>query len=574
MSLVSPLGYTYGARLSAYLTTFEDFRKQRKRLNKSLLRLRHELNLVTRDTRNYKEKEKTSAISKEDYDSDFRYGLLLLLLAERDTLYASEVKSLLEISGEKLSSYRKLMVSKLKKAVSTCNKLLAVTQNETNRLRKLELYVYAALTHGVYAVNKKQWSSAIYSFSVARCGLELLSSQVSENEQDSSFNKTLIDELIDTVVDPSLNVALSQHTFAESTSDLRTVARKHCHDGTLAYLAPAVDLIASVDESYVQEPEEEEVSKSVTWRDHEAQIYNDELSIKIIRLNKVDWKTYTESNDYDSLYSQWSALVDIHSGDLAKNKDEDDLDKVQDGAVLLTYLKYNMLFTRLKRDLLLIEQLDSQTISSVSKRLLSNRDVLRLYGAVVSTIDELKDLPGVYNDEELFESLENMGTFFTVKRSVTVADSYALASKFAEALKIYAHVERTFDASVSFYKVGQFPYEVTSNAQAKALSKLISERRSKMQSLAQFSRENSSDSTKVVVDNVFKFPITGNSINNITNVLDKGKIAPVLSKAVLFDIAFNYISYDSSSEPVRSSPVEESTDAEKKKGGFFGIFGR
>lgn len=568
MSLTSPLGSTYGARLNAYLTTFEDFRKHRKRLNKSLLKLRHDLGLITRDTRNYKEKEKTSTISAENYDSDPRYGLLLLLLAERDSLYASEIKSLLEISGEKLSSYKRLMVSKLKKAVGTNQKLLAATANEPNDLKKLEFFVFAALGHGIYAVNKKQWSQAIYAYSVARCGLELLGAQLSELENELQFNKTLLDDLLDTVVDPSLNLAVSQEQFTESTSDLRTVARKHCHDATVAYLAPAVSLISSIDQSFVEEPQEEEISKSVTWRDHEAQIYNDELSVKIVKLTKTNWRLFAEPNDYDSLYSRWSALVDIHSADLAKNRDEDDVDKVQDGAVLLTYLKYNMLFTRLKRDLLVIDQLASQAASIVAKKLHCNRDVLRLYNAVISTIDELKDLPGVYNDEDLFDSLENMGRFFTVKRSVVVADSYAIASKFPEALKIYAQVERTFDVSGDFYKVDEFPYEVTSNTQAKALSSSIGQRRAKIQGLAQFHRENSSDPTRVVVDDVYKFPVTGSSIDKITNVVHKGKLTPVLSKAVLFDVAFNYISYRSSGE----TTVEESD--EKKKSGFFGIFGR
>lgn len=570
MSLASPLGLTYGARLNAYLTTFEDFKKHRKRLNKSLLKLRHDLGLVTRDTRNYKSKEQTSQISAENYSSDSRYGVLLLLLAERDSCYASEIKSLLEISGDKLSSYKRLMVSKLKKSVGTSRKLLEISANETNELKRLELYVYAALGHGLYAVNRKNWSVAIYAYSVARCGLELLGLKLSENELETEFNKTLLDDLLDTVVDPSLNLAVSQDEFNESTSDLRTVARKHCHDAKIEYLVPAVELISSIDQSFVEVPQEEEISKTVSWRDHEAQIYNDELSIKIIRLNKTAWKSFREPNDYDSLYSQWLSLVDIHTSDLSKNRDEDDEEKVQDGAVLLTYLKYNMLFTRLKRDLLLIDQLASHSAASVARKLQYNRDILRLYGAAISTVDELKDLPGVYNDEDLFESLENMGRFFRVKKSVVVADSYALAAKFPESLKIYSQIERTFDVTAKLYKVDEFPYEVTSNSQAAELASQIVLRRAKIQGLAQFHRENSSDPTKYVVDDVFKFSVA-NSVGNITNVMQKGKITPVLSKAVLFDVAYNYISYRSS-EPNVSAKV--SGGAEDKKSGFFGIFGR
>lgn len=562
----SPLGTTYGARLSAYLTTYEDFRKHRRRTNKTLLKLRHDLGLVTRDTRNYQDKEKTSAISAAEYDSDDRYGLLLLLLAERDSLYALEIKSLLEISGEKMASYKKLMVSKLKRAVGTCQKLLAVAANEAKPIRKIEFYVYSALTTGTYALNKKQWTRALHAFSVARCGLELLSAQT----EDESFSKTLIDELLDTVVDPSLKLAVSQNeTNVETTSDLRTIARKHCHDGSVPHLSPAVDLVSLVDLSFVLEPQEEELSKTVTWRNHEAQIYNDELAYKIATLNKANWREYTDLNEYDSVLSKWSALVDIHTTDLQKNKDEDDMEKVQDGAVLLTYLKYNSLFTKLKRDLLLIDQRDTQG-SSVAKKLHTNRDVVRLYTSVVSTVEELKDLPGVYNDEDLYESLDNMARFFTVKRSVAVADSYALANKFPEALKIYSHLQRTFGAG-DLYKIEEFPYDAASNGQARQLSEMIAGRLQKVHTLTQFYKEleTSQGFDALVIDNVHRFPLSADSVNHITNVGQKGKIAPVLSKAVLFDVAFNYISYSGSEA---KTPETETED--KKKSGFFGIFGR
>lgn len=565
MSLASPLGTTYGARLSAYLTTYDDFRKHRKRLNKSLLKLRHDLGLVSRDTKNYV--EKTQALAPEQYDADDRHGLVLLLLAERDTIYALEIKSLIEISGERSALYKRLMVSKLKKAVGTCKRLLALAQNERSAMRKIELYVYAALASGLYASNRKHWPQALYAFSVARCGLEFLAARAGDDE----LSQTVVEELLDTLVDPSLNVAVGQESTAlETTTDLRTIARKHCHDGTLRDLAPAVQLIAAQDELFVTELEEEETAKSVAWRGHEARIYNDELAAKIARLAKVDWRRFAESNDYDDVYSQWSALVDIHANDVAKNKDEDDMDKVQDGAVLLTYLKYNMLFTKLKRDLLLIDQLSAQKQPSVARVLHINSDVLRLYDAAIATVEDLKDLPGVYNDEGLFESLDNMATYFTVKKSVTVADSYAVTNKLPEALRIFIHLERTFSADGDLYQVDEFPYDVTSNKQAQQLRETIASRADKIHTLAQLNNE-AAGLGSFVADDIYKFPLGADSLAKVTNVGQRGKIQPVLSKAVLFDIAFNYISYSGDADAV----AKPSDDAqEKKKSGFFGLFGR
>lgn len=49
----SPLSTTLGARMSAYLVTSNDFKKQRKRVNRQLKNLRHELGLINSNTKKY-----------------------------------------------------------------------------------------------------------------------------------------------------------------------------------------------------------------------------------------------------------------------------------------------------------------------------------------------------------------------------------------------------------------------------------------------------------------------------------------------------------------------------------------
>lgn len=560
---------TYGARLSAYLTTYEDLKKHRKRLNKALVKLRHNLDIVTKDTRKYSEKEQTKRLSAADYDQNKLNGLLLLLLAERDSLYAAEIKSLLEISGSRLTQYKKLMITRLKRSLQTNKKLLRITENEADQSVRTELYIYTALSQGLYLVNKKRWAEALQAFSVARCGLELIIHQSEEDSEGENFKKTLLEELLDTLVDPSLSLAVSQIEQHQSTSDLITIARKHCHDKHLPYLEPAVELIRSQDPLLVQEPMDEDLSRTVTWREHEAHVYNDEIATKIVRLNRIDWQLFEEANDYDSLLQKWTALVDLHEADLLKNRDEDDLEKTQDGAIVLTYLKYHVHFTKLKRDLLLIHQLESKVFASSAKKLQTHRDVIRLYDSIISTVELLKDLPGVYNDEDMYDSLENMQKFFTAKRSVVVAESYALVNMFPEALKVYSHLADTFEVTPDFYKTDSFPYDVTSIGQVKELSNTIQSSLSRAHVMAQFHREQSGASD-YVMDNVYKFPIA-DKVNKITDAGEKGALRPMLSKAVLFDIAFNYISYSTRGD---SSTKEAKASGDKKKSGFFGIFGR
>lgn len=577
MSFDSPLALTFGARNSAYLTTVDEFRKYRKNINRQLVALRHDLDIITKDTANYRQKEKTSAISAELYNADPRNGLLLLLTAERDVVRALEIKSMLEISGDKVSSYKKVMASRLKRAVATCKKLLNVTSAEQDATKRLELYVYAALVNGLHTINKLKWREALYTFSVARCGLELLASKTADEEF------LTVSEILDSLVDPSLALAVNQDASTESSADIRTVARKMCHDHSLSYLKPAVEHIASIDGSFLEPLAQEEISKTVQWRSHEATLSNDELAFKLNTLTKYDWTGARAAVDFDSVYSKWSALVDIHSGDVEKNRYDDDPEKQQNDAILTTYFKYNMYFAKVKRDALAVLAKTGAAKDGSLKSVHTNKDVLRLVGLIVSTIDELKDLPGVYNDDDLTEALDALRQYYVALQALVMAQTYTVASKHAEALKILLHVDTTFQPAPTFYKL-DFPYSVSTNSDVKELRENISLALARTHTLAQLYHESWAAGTTDVSRNVKKFPLLLDSAT-ITKAGEFGALEPVLPKAVLFDVAFNYIGYSngvpmqhaeprSAAGPTTQSASGLSEAEEKKKGGFFGLFGR
>lgn len=316
---------------------------------------------------------------------------------------------------------------------------MEITVNEKDEYKRIEYYTYAALIQGNLSVNKKQWSKALNAFSIAKCALDFLYSQEDskmdieeEQEESTQFKKTLISEITETLVDPSLALAISQDDTAYSTTtDLKTVSRQHCRDNKLSYLQPVIEIIARIDPEAVSEVSSStELIKSVQWRDHEATLYNDELAYKIMKLtndNETNWKNFNDANQFDVLLSGWSELLEIHTNDMDKNKDEDDLEKVQDRAIVLTYINFNLLFTRLKRDLLIIDQLSSQGDNVFAlKKLEFNKDIIRLYGTIITTTQEIKDLPGVYNDEDLHESLDNLEKFSSQKNPLFWLDRLLL----------------------------------------------------------------------------------------------------------------------------------------------------
>lgn len=160
----SPLATTLGTRMSAYLITSNDFKKQRQKINKQIKNLRHELNLINHDSKKYK----VVKFTKDQYQSNKNYGLIYLLLAERDFLYGLEMKNILEIDDIKLKlklklnlnlklhkNYKKLLITKFKRSLIHAKELLDLTNEESINDIKVELFVYTALIIGQLSIVKK-----------------------------------------------------------------------------------------------------------------------------------------------------------------------------------------------------------------------------------------------------------------------------------------------------------------------------------------------------------------------------------------------------------------------------------
>lgn len=205
-------------------------------------------------------------------------------------------------------------------------------------------------------------------------------------------------------------------------------------------------------------------------RGHVATIYNDELAYKIHELtNNKEWLKYNDANQFDHVIASWINILELHKEDSQKYQDDDDMDKVQDRAILLTYINYNLLFTKLKRDLLLAGQLVAH------KTVEDNKDITRIYLGIIKLVEELKELPGVYNDEDLYYSLENLEKYYESQKNVVIAESYQFNSRFAESLKIYNYVNQQLQVSHDYYKV-EFPFDVSTNTEV-ALFKVHLERK-------------------------------------------------------------------------------------------------
>ena len=163
-------------------------------------------------------------------------------------------------------------------------------------------------------------------------------------------------------------------------------------------------------------------------------------------------------------------------------------------------------------------------------------------------------------------------------KNQVIAESYQFNSQFAELLKIYQFINQeisnattTKQGSSSFYKT-DFPFNISTNEQIAIFKNDITKKILQNQISAQFEQSKVISSSPYTIENLNKYP------KGLTTIINLNKIEPMMCKPVLFDVAFNYISYDSTKQittntatttPVEtSSPdVDEAIDNENSKNG-------
>ncbi len=533
----SPLALTFGARNSAFLQSSEDFRKQRVKVTRRIHKLKRYLKIQIKDTKNYKSKKITS----DDYSSDNKYYLLSILEAERDYLYALEIKALLDLnSSTNAQSKQKLLSTRLRKSLKISQNLVEISQNESDETKRLEILVYKELLQAYLAIVSKKWKVAISSYSLARIGLKFL-----EKHGDIAENKILYKDIIEETIDEPFKLA----TYRDSKSisiDLNEYSKIIANES--AKNSETFKFIDAKDSSFLKADEEAELIKEIDWRSYTARVKDETTSRLLSRAQNVK---FDDLESYDNALILWQEALENHSSFIAKADQNDD--EEQDDQILLAYIKYSSLITRLRRD---------QTLLSGNKK-----ESLRILDTIITTINEIKELPGVYSDDELFQNLELLSQYYQGLKLKMIGQIYFDDKSYNESLLLCTK-------SLESLKDSEFTveFEFISNQDLQTLQSDILTLKQNSHVLAQIEQGLSKD--KSVADDVYKF---SNDYKNIVNF--QIEAAPV--KPVLFDVAFNYISYNKSDTKTQfqKQTTQEKAPASKeqtenKKKGFFGIFGR
>lgn len=514
----SPLQLTFGERNAAYLSAPQDYRKQRVKVARRVHRLKKYLKIQCKNTRKYQE----SAVGPEQYAQDEKYQLLVLLQSEKDCLFALELKAVLELSEHSSKSKQRLMATRLKKAGKLSGALAQMSAGEPNNTKRLEILVYNELVHGYLGVLGRKYERAITHYSNARVALKCLEAHGSNSE--------LYRDIVEDVIDFNLGLAVYKSRGLESI-DLNEFTKKHADAAS-----DTVALVTRTDPAFLELASQVEHVTSVAWRNFNASVKDEVISKKLHELG-------LEGADIDSRLSLWQDVLSIHQENLAKDLENDEND-----LILLSYINYNLLVSRVERDYKLVRGLFPASLTQA----------LKIYDNIIATIGEIIELPGVYSDDELSANLESLNNFFKLSKEKIFINHFIGEKQYKKALYLANQAADKFTGLKITLNDGNF---IITNDHVQQLS--LEYNNFKKMSYILLSSNNNALGQQFSLD---KF-------NSNLNIFDL-KLSSVQIKPVLFDIAFNYISYGHESAPVPAPAMQHSQNQnqpEKKR--FFGLFG-
>ncbi|CEP62510.1 signal recognition particle subunit SRP68 LALA0_S05e07250g [Lachancea lanzarotensis] len=587
----SPLGATYGVRVDQFLETAEDYDKYHAKLNRKLQKLRHHCQLTVKDTKRYSLKEKYSKVTQADYDTKNKLlGTLNLLHAERDLALGETLRLRSRQRGSLKKSEGKVVGTRLKKAFQTCTRLVELTANEQNPYTRAEYLIYyklaivSHLSFGKHSRTKRAASAGQVAreLSLAFSALQFL--------QKSEILSAVIVDSITSRFDYLLRQNASNG--ASSSKALRRFVAKQVNDNAEDPLIALISQNGFEMPSLSQESDSAASAAAVTtvqWRRFTAEVGDSKVAELIAEAKAIQT---SDLSQFSEKLAKWQQALDLQQQVLEQKRDDDTADATgEDDEILLTYIQYNSHFTTIERDDILFRKLWSQWKLSSNKtknvRVTKVKEIERIVHNLTTYLQQVMELPGVYSDDTLTANLKLATVYYQVHLSVgCLASFYQSQHKYLEALALYVDglkqlVSATEDTSFE----DPLPGDIVNATRLRELEDLTKTALKSVISLAEYEKvatpgEQASFEPSLV-EKLGK-PI-GPSDVNLSNLFPlRPVIRPVAAKPALFDLAFNYISYDgqpveqdfdTESETASAQPGEQGQTEGPKKKGIFGLFG-
>ncbi|KAF5093497.1 hypothetical protein D0Z00_004034 [Geotrichum galactomycetum] len=597
-----PLEEIVLARNELPLQWADDYRQYRIRTTRKLARLRKSFNLHQRPVKGKKPQRSGKVITLEDVKKNAGVLKVYVTLAERAWAEALRTTTLQEsrvaVEGNNKKDHIR---SKLAKALTyaTYAVKLAEEFDGFDDAFKLELYAYSALISGHHDFVIHRWKSCIKNYSVARASLFTIA-----NKTTTAGIKEQLLDIISTIVDEHITYSVFQ---LEKVRPLRVdnIAKKAALDQHDTH--PAIAIIQKIDSSVLSieslNPSEDNRLEVVTWRKHTAKITDDDVAAALFETVKKDSEleakiSSTESAGasislFDSVLQSWQDAQDLVKDNIKRyessNSSHDQ--SIQDQYIISTFAGYSLLLRRIQRDTILLSQVDTtktkETDGKINRKVFDkSHDLVRIYDTILQSTNQLLELPGIFSDEELLQSLTSLDSYYKAKRIELIGQTYFLAGENKQALALYQKALGVLTSLPKLDALVEFPQGVLNKEQLNAAVSRINIRTVQLQAVLtaeQIKLDNTGSVSKdipAVVDSIKTYP-NRLTVDEIVKNLVKfdQKLEPVFVKPVFFDIAFNYIDYDQESKSSvlsrDNAPASEALDTKGGKRGFLkGLWGR
>jgi signal recognition particle subunit SRP68 len=438
--MVEVTEFVLSLREKAFL--YGDHSTYRTQLSRKLLKTRKRLNIATKNRGKFSKKPAITGTAIAEHPEYLHHELLT---AERAWAHAMAMKASHSADTKGMTSKtRSHIVSRLEKAARVAERLVEALESGESGANiddVLNARAYAALLKGAALFEKQSWEPCLQNYSICRI---IYSALTTRSDRGDIFR-----DLLSETIDPSIRYAAYQLKIPR-TLPIPAIARK-------AFIAAAspkvVDEVREIDAAVLDDSAEaaKGTPTTLTWRGREVKIEDAAIADA--------WASVGAARD--KLTEKLASSGTLHPKDMAANYDDilaasqDAVDatkqaidelraegvtqgdaRMQSLQITRTAVSYEMISWRIGRNRVLVGENDGaklefgstsrrkkkaeeQEVAERSKDEAPGRQIARLkekavlYDGILQSIESIKELPGVANDESLSNQLDATLQYFT-----------------------------------------------------------------------------------------------------------------------------------------------------------------
>lgn len=583
--------------------------------------LRRRLGTATPRGRKYTPKAQVTA---ENVAQNTEWVQLLLASAERAWATAMAMKSAQSPENTQKpmpGSTKRQIASRLKRAISYAENLVAVLDESTakaSKLDTLEAKAYLFMLKGSLDFEKSRWQQCLRNYALPRITYASLG-KGSKND--------VYKDLLTGIVDPSIRYGAYQLKMPR-TKPVEEIAIENFPSSESKAKGALTELdsqaFQTAKEVAAAHPESQDNPTHITWRTRKVKledaVISQALGTAIGHEKTLEQKFLDYKNDKISATDLAAAYDDIiearqDAADATKSA-IDDLtaegveagdSRIQSLQVTRTAVNYAVIEYRIGRNRVLCGPADGLHFEpevrkqpttntnttkkstqpkpeSTGRQLSRLRERTALYDSILQSLESVKDLPGVIADTSFVTELDAKHSYFRALKCLAIGRSHALHHQTANALALFARAldlsqtaSSTLPPSSSSSITPSAPkLDLPSTALSTTqthLTTLVTRHRA-LADLHNLSQppSSSSTSTKTPTQTPFTRPLAETLHLNIyhpdpdlTNIVNyPAKFRPIPVKPLFFDVAWEYIDYPGHGKNVVLQGVKKDEEGDAK----------